>query len=169
MTRTQYQFHIIGIGNPIMGDDGIGLAMLEQLQHQHYTHPDVAITFIDGGTSGMELLPAFQDADWVIVLDALAGPGDPGSVHSFVGDQLPRLMHAKLSPHQVGLLDLLSVSRLLGQEPTRIAAVGVVAEDVSLGVGLTKTAAAAIPQAVQEADSLIRAWLTDVDPLNEKL
>ncbi|GAA1472351.1 HyaD/HybD family hydrogenase maturation endopeptidase [Corynebacterium felinum] len=159
-------FHVIGIGNTIMGDDGIGLAMLEQLRHTgpkegSYTNSGrtIQLSYIDGGTSGMELLPDIEDADYLLVLDALGGPGAPGQVHNFVGDQLPRLLKAKLSPHQVGLLDLLAAVRLLGSEPQAVAAVGIVAQDLQLHVGLSECASQALPEAVECAEELITRWL----------
>ena len=115
---------VLGIGNPIMSDDGVGLEILEQLR-AHYTDQQ-HLEFVDGGTSGMELLPTIQDAESLLVLDALAptAHSNPGDVVTLIGDQIPRLLNSKLSPHQVGLLDLLSAARLLGTEPRRVAVVG---------------------------------------------
>ena len=150
---------VLGIGNPIMGDDGVGLEILEQLR-AHYADQQ-HLEFVDGGTSGMELLPTIQDAESLLVLDALAprAHSTPGDVVTLIGDQIPRLLNSKLSPHQVGLLDLLSAARLLGTEPRRVAVVGVVAESTELHVGLTPTVTRALPGAVAEAQTLLDEWL----------
>ena len=150
---------VLGIGNPIMSDDGVGLEILEQLR-AHYTDQQ-HLEFVDGGTSGMELLPTIQDAESLLVLDALAptAHSNPGDVVTLIGDQIPRLLNSKLSPHQVGLLDLLSAARLLGTEPRRVAVVGVVAESTELHVGLTPTVTRALPGAVAEAQTLLDEWL----------
>ena len=153
---------VLGIGNPIMTDDGVGIAILEQLQRIGPPPGDYAGTelcYVDGGTSGMEILPDIEDADFLLVLDALAGLGESGEVHTFIGDQIPRLLQAKLSPHQVGLLDLLSVARLQGYEPTRIAVIGVVVEDTSLHVGLTESVSAAVMTAAETAKRFLLDWL----------
>ncbi|MFV8395607.1 HyaD/HybD family hydrogenase maturation endopeptidase [Corynebacterium hindlerae] len=164
---------VIGIGNPIMTDDAVGLAILRRLQggsddelawvpsrHQAPSSPvDDDVEYIDGGTSGMELLPLIQDAQDLLILDALAGPGAPGSVVTLVGDQIPRLLNSKLSPHQVGLLDLLSAARLLGREPERVGVVGIVVQDTDLNVGMTPEVKAAIPEAVAAARAQVQEWL----------
>ncbi|WP_420174770.1 HyaD/HybD family hydrogenase maturation endopeptidase [Luteococcus sp. OSA5] len=135
---------VLGIGNTIMADDGIGLALLEQVQAQAPASP--LVDFVDGRTGGMELLPVVQDARYLLVLDAVAGPV-PGEVVSLSGDQVPRLLASKLSPHQVGLLDILAAARLLGTEPERIDVVGVVPETVDLCLGMTEAASRGVEQA----------------------
>ncbi|MEP7091833.1 MAG: hydrogenase maturation protease, partial [Nocardioidaceae bacterium] len=107
---------VLGIGNPIMGDDGIGIALLEALMAAGLRRP---VDFVDGGTIGMSLLPAVEDAGSLLVLDAVAGSGPPGTVVRLEGDQLPRFLRTKLSPHQVGLLDVLVAARLRGTDPDR--------------------------------------------------
>lgn len=170
------QVTVIGIGNPIMTDDAVGLAILGGLQggpsdelawvppRSFTPAPALSsqeqVVFIDGGTSGMELLPTIQDARDLLILDALAGPGEPGSVVTLVGDQIPRLLNSKLSPHQVGLLDLLSAARLLGREPERVGVVGIVVRDTDLHVGMSPEVSQAIPEALTAARKLIDHWLT---------
>lgn len=165
---------VIGIGNPIMQDDAVGLAILRRLQGGSSDElawvPSRSITpvlpsdeasdirFVDGGTSGMELLPLIQDSENLIILDALAGPGETGSVVTLVGDQIPRLLNSKLSPHQVGLLDLLSAARLLGREPAQVGVVGIVVGGTDLHVGMSPEVVAAIPKAAQSAQELINQW-----------
>lgn len=149
--------NVIGIGNVILTDDGIGLAILEKLQD----YPIEGVNYIDGGTSGMELLPDILDADYLLVLDGLKR-GTPGEVHTFIGDQVPRLMTQNLSPHQVGLLDLLNAARLLDQEPEKVAVVGIVAESVALHVGMSDTAQASVGHAVEEAQKILIQWTRSV-------
>lgn len=185
---------VLGIGNPVMGDDGIGLELLRRLApelesagmgqitqvgdsaHLVWSPSNLddpanttgrgdewtgAVAYIDGGTCGMELLPIVQEAKNLLLLDALAGPGDPGTVVKLVGDQIPRLLAAKLSAHQVGLLDLLTAARLLGKEPERVGVVGVVYESADMVVGLSDTALGGIEEATEVARELIDNWLAD--------
>ena len=146
---------VLGVGNPIMGDDGVGLAVLAAVQA---ARSDPRIEYVDGATGGMELIPVVQDADRLLVLDAVAGP-QPGLVQHLMGDQLPRLLSSKLSPHQVGLLDVLSACRLLGREPAVIEVVGVTPAQVQLQYGLTTVVQAAVPEAVHQACEIIDKWL----------
>lgn len=184
---------VLGIGNPVMGDDGIGLEPLRRLAPSladagnadpadsarlvwtpsGLSDPsdnrgrgdewEGSVVYIDGGTCGMELLPVIQESKNLLLLDALAGPGKPGDVVKLVGDQIPRLLAAKLSAHQVGLLDLLTAARLLGSEPERVGVVGVVYESADMVVGLSQTALGGIDKAVPVARELIDEWLAELD------
>lgn len=145
---------VLGIGNPLMGDDGVGITLLEQLMRLDLGQD---VELVDGGTIGLSLLPIVLDAESLLVLDAVAGPSE-GTVVKLSGDQLPRLLRTKLSPHQVGLLDVLASARLLGQEPSRIAVVGVVPAYVDMHVGLSSKVAAALPQALELAQRVLRDW-----------
>lgn len=172
---------VLGLGNPIMGDDGVGIVLLEALMALDL---EGAVTFVDGGIIGMSLLPAVADAGSLLVLDAVAGTaggdgsggegsggegsggdgvGEDGVVH-LVGDQLPRLIRGKLSPHQVGLLDVLAAARLLGTEPGRLAVIGIAPVAVEMGVGLTAGVAASVPAAVEAAHRVLRGWWADERP-----
>jgi hydrogenase maturation protease len=146
---------VLGIGNPIMGDDGIGIVLLEQLMSAGLERP---VEFIDGGTIGMSLLPAVEDSGSLLILDAVAGPGPGSTVVHLTGDQLPRLLVGKLSPHQVGLLDVLACARLSGREPDRIVVVGLTPDDIDVRVGLSPAAAAAVPRAVALARQVLAGW-----------
>jgi hydrogenase maturation protease len=150
---------VLGVGNLIMGDDGVGLALLERLQ---IARDDKRICYVDGATGGMELLPVVQEAERLLILDAVAG-SQAGEVVTIAGDQVPRLLATKLSPHQVGLLDLFAASRLLGTEPGEVEVVGVVPQDVELGLELSAPVAAALEAAVAAACQVLDRWLSDLD------
>ncbi len=146
---------VLGVGNPIMGDDGVGLELLAAVQT---ARPNAAVDYVDGGTGGMELVPVVQDATQLLVLDAVAGP-TPGTVVQLEGDQVPRLLSSKLSPHQVGLLDVFAAARLLGREPTLIRVVGVVPSSVEVRLGLSDVVAAALGEATALACQTLDEWL----------
>jgi len=146
---------VLGVGNPIMGDDGVGLELLAALQARR---PDARIEYVEGGTGGMELLPVVQEATRLLVLDAVAG-SSAGAVQHLRGDQVPRMLSTKLSPHQVGLLDVFTAARLLGSEPEVVEVVGVTPQCVELQLGLTEVVAAAVPAAVEQAVAVLDGWL----------
>lgn len=151
---------VLGVGNLIMGEDSIGLVLLERLQA---TLDDPRIAFVDGATGGMELLPVIQDATRLLILDAVAGPV-PGTVVEIDGDQVPRLLATKLSPHQVGLLDLFAAARMLGTEPSLVSVVGIVPGHVDLTLNMTEPVTAALDEAVARATAVITGWLDALDP-----
>lgn len=152
---------VLGVGNPIMGDDGVGLALLAAVEAASQTaHPGADIEFVDGGTGGMELLPVVQEAQHLLILDAVAG-STPGQVVVLTGDQIPRLLSSKLSPHQVGLLDVFAAARLLGREPGVVSVVGVVPAIIDLATELSPIVAGALPEASARAMAVIRRWLDE--------
>ena len=156
---------VLGVGNPIMGDDGIGLELLARVKQAWAScggSGSATIDFIDGGTAGMELVPVVQDANRLLILDAVA-PGEgrnPGQAVQIDGDQVPRLLSTKLSPHQVSLLDVLTACRLLRTEPEVVTVVGVVAADVDLRLGLSELAASSLDAATKLATSVINDWVS---------
>jgi hydrogenase maturation protease len=151
---------VMGVGNPIMGDDGVGLELLAAVRA---ACPDSRIDYVDGGTGGMELIPVVQDAQRLLILDAVAG-AVPGAVVEVVGDQIPRLMSSKISPHQLGLRDVFSAARLLGREPDEAVVVGIVPESVELRVGLSGAVTASLPEATARAAAVISDWLGGAAP-----
>ena len=162
------RFTVLAVGNPIMGDDGIGLEILASLQALLPQRPawQAAIArgelaLLEGGTNGMELVPVVQEAERLLILDSVA-PGngrEPGQALHMSGDHVPRLLSMKISPHQVGLLDVLSSARLTGKEPSVLEVVGVVSEKVDLNLGLTPAAAAGIKSATELAAEVLDSWL----------
>lgn len=148
---------ILAVGNPIMGDDGVGPALLDLLRDRL---PDAStVALVDGGTEGLDLLPLVEDSRRLLLLDAIGSRTEPpGTVVRLDGDQVPRLLATKLSPHQVGLLDVLVAARLRGREPDALAIVGVVPESVELRVGLSDVVAAALADAVTVAAGVVAQW-----------
>ena len=87
MTDARRRTLVIGLGNPLMGDDGIGLAALEQLGGSRQLPGGVEL--VDGGTWGMNLLPLIEDADRVVFLDAIDAGHSPGALIELEREQLP--------------------------------------------------------------------------------
>lgn len=137
-----------------MADDGVGLELLAAL----LARPREGVNYVDGAVGGMELVPVVQDSTRLLILDAVAG-SVPGTVVLLRGDQVPRMLATKLSPHQVGLLDVLAASRLLGSEPVEVAVVGVVPELVDLRLGLSESVTSALAEAAATAEEIIAGWL----------
>lgn len=162
------RFVVLGVGNPIMGDDGIGLTIFARLQGLVESRPAWSaaveagdLRFVEGGTGGMELVPVVQESDYLLILDSVAGGAGrrAGDALRLSGDHVPRLLSMKMSPHQVGLLDILTSARLTGREPSVLEVVGVVGENMDLRLGLSDAAAGGIERAVEMAAEILDQWL----------
>ena len=144
---------VLGVGNLVMSDEGLGVRCVERLQASGALPPEVAI--IDGGTSTSELLGELEDLDLLVIVDAVAGSRAPGSLVRLEGDRIPAAFSNKLSPHQHGINDLLATLAFLGRAPRRVVVLGVVPDRIALGLELSVAVEAALPalaaQVVAEA------------------
>lgn len=146
---------VLALGNPLLGDEGVGLRALELLKSSGGLPPSVEL--LDGGTSGLSLLPQLRAASKVLVLDAVRAGMAPGTVVKLDGMKLGRVPLEVTSPHQLGLSDLVAACRLAGG-PEEIVVLGVEPESMSLGVGLSASVSQALEKLVAEALGTLGAW-----------
>lgn len=137
---------IMGIGNILRGDDGIGSAVIEALAT--YTLPE-EVTLLDAGTPGFELVLLMQNYDRVIVVDAAEMGCDAGEWRLFQPDQIKREardMYLRGTLHYAGLAEALNLGEALGILPTRIDIIGVQPETIDWKMGLSSSVSASIEQ-----------------------
>ena len=147
---------VIGLGNPLMGDDGTGLAALERLE-QCYDVPD-DVLLMDGGTWGMNLLPIIETAGRVLMLDAITFGGAPGDLVALDRHQLPKAFALKFSPHQLDMREVLAAAELRGTLPDETVAVGVQPGRVEMGVSLSPEVEASLDRLVDAAVEKLESW-----------
>jgi hydrogenase maturation protease len=117
-----------------MGDDGFGLVALARLRDEWMID---GVELADGGTWGMSLLPLIEDADRVVLLDAIAAGAEPGEVVVLERERLPIYLTRKLSPHQVDMRDVLATAEWRGKLPAETVAIGVQPRSVEMGLELS--------------------------------
>lgn len=139
---------VLGIGNLLLSDEAVGVRIVEALE-QRYRLP-AYVEVLDGGTSGMELMEVMADRDHLIVADAVLTGSAPGSVEVLHDEEIPALFTRKVSPHQLGLCDVLMALRLTDEFPQRLTLVGVVPESLQPGIGLTTVVSQAIEPALAQ-------------------
>lgn len=142
---------ILGIGNVLWADEGFGVRCVETLAEQWCFEETVQI--LDGGTQGLYLLPFLEDADILVVFDAVDYGLEPGTMKIVEGDEVPRFMGAKkMSLHQTGFQDVIATAQLMGYCPETLILIGcqpVELEDY--GGGLREIVAARIAPAIDIA------------------
>jgi hydrogenase maturation protease len=131
---------VMGIGNLVMSDDGIGVRVVQQLA-EHYRFP-AGVRILDGGTLGLDLLPQLEGVERLLVVDAVETGMKPGTLIRLAGEEVPIVLETKISPHQMGLKDLLAVAMLQGFEPGEMVLLGVQPEYLQLGMELSPAVAA---------------------------
>jgi hydrogenase maturation protease len=147
---------VVGLGNPLMADDGLGLAALHRLREEWSLAPGVTLS--DGGTWGMMLLPLIESTDRLLLLDAVRAGAPPGTVIQLDRDQLPRYFSHKISPHQIDLREVLAVAELRGRLPAEIAVIGVEPEMVDMRLGLSAVVEARVGDVVRAAVERLEQW-----------
>ncbi len=134
-SNLEKQITVLGIGNILFTDEGLGIRAIERLQ-QRYHFPD-NVTLVDGGVLGIHLLATVTEADHLIVIDAIQKRSLPGTIHRLEGDELPRRILAKNSLHEVDFLEALAVCQALDKAP-KIVALGIEPYDIeTLSLQLT--------------------------------
>lgn len=142
---------IMGLGNILMGDEGIGVRSIEYMQEMFFPEN---VTLLDGGTGGFHLLSLFQEYDRFIIIDATIGEENPGEVNvlkpRFASD-FPR----SLTSHDIGLRDLMQSAELLGDLP-EIALVTINIKDFrTVKIGLSDTLEKCLPLVYQTITGLL--------------
>jgi hydrogenase maturation protease len=137
---------VLGLGNVVCTDDGAGVAAVHRLTRE-YELPE-GVLALDGGTLGLSLLPLVDSADQVILVDAIRAEGPPGTLVRIEGDEVAPAVYERLSPHQIGVADLLAGASLLDRYPDRVVILGVVPESIELGLARTPAVEAAMPELV---------------------
>ena len=148
---------VLGIGNVLWADEGFGVRCIEALAASRSFAGDV--TLLDGGTQGLYLLPFLEEADILVVFDAVDYGLAPGTMKIVEGDEVPRFLGAKkMSLHQTGFQDVIATAELMGYCPRELLLVGCQPEELEdYGGGLRDVVAARIPQALDIAC----AWLAE--------
>ncbi len=147
---------VLGLGNPLMGDDGFGLAVLERMRRRRDV-PRSAI-LVDGGTWGMNLLPEIEQCGRLLLLDAVNAGKRPGSIIRLERNELPRWLSLKISPHQVDLREVLALAELRGTLPTDAVAIGVQPLRIEMHMGLSPVVASRLEDVTDLAIRLLVAW-----------
>jgi hydrogenase maturation protease len=123
---------VLGLGNVLLGDDGLGAAAIARLERDYRIPPGVRLE--DGGTLGLSLLGFLADSNHVILVDAVCADASPGTLVRLDGADVTDAVRDRLSPHQVGVADLLEAARMINCYPSAVTLIGLVPETIELAV-----------------------------------
>ncbi len=135
---------ILGIGNILLGDEGIGVYTVQALEKDPCFAPHFDL--VDGGTCGMELLDVMAKREHIIVVDAVLAGKSAGEIIVLHDDQVPVFFARKISPHQLGLCDVLSALQLTEEFPRHLCLIGVQPQSLAAQIGLSDSLRAVLPQ-----------------------
>lgn len=153
------KINVVGLGNILFGDEGFGVEAMRALEASG-TYPE-SVTFVDGGTQGIYLLDYFESCDALLVFDSIIPREFEPKVYLYRNDELPAFIHRKMSSHQMGLSELLSVGKLHGRVPREIVLIGAPPDNLDLGGGLSELMKRHLEEAVRMGKLVLDEWLSN--------
>ena len=139
---------VLGIGNILLRDEGVGVRVIEQMQKMHL--PD-DVELVDGGTGGADLLDVLAERQKVIVIDAVQADCEAGTVLRFTTEDLVQTNQASMSLHEIGLAESLIMTRQLGCAPEDVVIFGIKTKSTEYGLALSKEVMASVPKVIELA------------------
>jgi hydrogenase maturation protease len=139
-----------------MTDDAVGLEALAAFQ-QRYTVPG-GVDLLDGGTLGLDLLPHMEGYRNILIADCVTVGHPAGTLLQVEGADVSTTFANCLSPHQMGLKDLIAVLELQGRLPENLTVLGVEPESIELGETLSATVAASLPRLIEAMARVLGGW-----------
>ncbi len=137
---------ILGVGNLLLSDEGVGVHVANKLMEMDLP---AGVEVIEGGTDGFRLMNVVTEADRLIVVDAVKGGSPPGSIYRFDIKDAPSSPDAfKTSVHQIGILEVVHLSELIGQTP-ETTVIGVEPGSLEMGMELSPEVQEKIPKIIE--------------------
>jgi hydrogenase maturation protease len=147
---------VLGLGNPIRTDDGVGVHAIRKLAAEKLLPPDVRI--IEGGTLGLDLLPCLRGVTHLLAMDAVDTGTAPGTLSRFADEELANLPMGK-SVHLLGFADLLGAMNLLDSAPRAVVLLGLQPKSTYWGTTLSPEVEAKLRDIIEAVRSEISNWM----------
>ena len=155
MTKQLKKLLVLGVGNILLTDEGIGVHAVHELLKEDW--PDT-VTFMDGGTFTQDIFYLFQDYDTILVLDIVKGEQEPGTIYRLTEADLRQDKKQTLSLHDIDLLDSLAMSEMQGHKP-ELFVLGIEPETLGWNMQLSATLEKLFPSFLKLAREEIQKLL----------
>ena len=153
---------VLGAGSPLMGDDGLGIEVLGIISRKWVEAP--SLRFLDGGIWGMRLLPHIEDAERLLVIDAVRADAAPGTLVRVEREEIPRHLRTKLSTHQIDLSEVFAVAELRGTFPREAVVLGIEPARFDAYMEISPEVMATVPFLVHAVEQQLQAWGHELVP-----
>lgn len=145
-TSSPQKIVILGVGNLLLSDEGVGVHVANDLMEINLP-PEVSV--VEGGTDGFRLLNVITETDRLIVIDAVKGGAEPGSIYRFEIDDVRNCPSGfKTSVHQIGILEVIDLSELIGKKP-HTTIIGIEPKSLEMGMELTPEIKSKVPRIIE--------------------
>ncbi len=147
---------VLGLGNTLNKDEGLGVHALHLLEQELGSPKDVEL--LDGGVLGLNLLMLVEECRWLLVLDAVNAGKEPGTLIELTKEQIPLFAGVRMSEHQITFQEVLGLASIRGHLPEYLHLIGIQPADLSIGVDLSPTITAALPGVVKRTHAVLAGW-----------
>jgi hydrogenase maturation protease len=147
---------ILGLGNTLNRDEGLGIHCLPPLRERLKDCPEIDV--LDGGVLGFDLLPLVESCSHLLVLDAVDAGRPPGTIVELKREEIPLFSRLKLSWHQVSFQEVLQFAGVRGRLPAHLDLVGAQPADIATGYGLSPAIASIVPDILDRAVAVLERW-----------
>ncbi|WP_373604266.1 HyaD/HybD family hydrogenase maturation endopeptidase [Aggregatibacter sp. HMT-949] len=147
---------ILGVGNILLGDEGVGVRIAQALEKR----PEILSHFdiVDGGTCGMELLDDMANREHIIIVDAVLANKAPGEIIVLHDEQVPVFFSRKISPHQLGICDVLSALKLTDEFPKNLCLIGIQPETLESQIALSEIVQNQFPAVFETLEKVLKNY-----------
>lgn len=146
----------MGIGNILVGDEGIGVRVIEAFQARFDLPPSLEV--IDGGTMGLDLLSFIEGRERLLLVDAVNIDAQPGTIVTLEGEDVPKFLSIKMSVHQIGLPEMLSAARMIGILPKELCLVGIQPKTLDTGLDLSDEVSGKMDELLSAITDKLGQW-----------
>jgi hydrogenase maturation protease len=147
---------ILGVGNQLMCDEGVGAHVVQRLAASYKIPEEVIV--LDGGTLGLDLLYYLEGVENLLLTDAVQADQPPGTLIHLEGEAVPAFLSMKISPHQIGVPDMLFAAKLKDLYPKTIKLWGIQPQLMEIGLELSPLVAAQVEPVIGEIIEQLKAW-----------
>ena len=151
---------VLGIGNIILSDEGFGVRVVEYLE-KNFIFPE-NVNLIDGGTLGVELTHFVTGTQKLLIIDSIDGGADGGKIFHLRGDEIKNHFAQKISAHEVGIQDVLTMLELSGKKIPQVELIGAQPFSLEAGTKLTPQMEKLVPQFADKAVEILKSWGIEV-------
>lgn len=151
---------VLGVGNIILSDEGFGVRVVEYLQ-KNFAFPE-NVNLIDGGTLGVELLHFVEGTRRLLIIDSIDGGCEPGKIFHLRGDEIKNHFAQKISAHEVGIQDVLTMLEISGKKIPHVELIGAQPFSLEAGVELTPQMSELVPVFAAKAVEILKSWNLEV-------
>lgn len=154
--RKTKKINIIGIGNTLYSDEGVGVHIIPYLNEALADYSNVEV--IEGTTDGIKLLGPIEEADYLIIIDAVNAGKEGGSIITLLNDQIPAYFGIKMSIHQIGLQEVINAARVREKLPAEMVLFGIQPYSLELGLELSDIVKGSIPKVEELVIKQVKLW-----------